>query len=371
MQSGNSVPLARFLLQSSTLPVFRPVPIQSPVMGRNSHFPLQSKIRSSQNLIVVIGSNLSSHAQESSRDFLCCGDLCRGLCTSSCVVVRHHAVSAASSLFFRMAAIKKKCTRLEQPKYCGHPLWIQSILRRDQFLEGFHQRKSVHTMQVGCFCGRSCHPAHLAIRVLPLQREIAGSLSHSVPFTFVFVPTASSRTGSGTSAFLSAIEAFPPIRSLSQRASLLWCAVAFLVLETTPFKSVVGALDTGYVSRLPCPSSPVWDLPWLPGARYHFPSTRHFVFLLSASPDLSQTPTLRLWIACSPAPLHCDLQTEFAFVSLNVISSLTSGLRSESSDCDRATQGRRGPKTPNSPHMCREAASPDALELACQLSSFQ
>ena len=64
----------------------------------------------------------------------------------------------------------------------------------------------------------------------PIQREIAGSLSHGVHFTFVFVPTSSSRIGSGASAFLSAIEVVSPIRSLSQRAGLLWCAVAFIPL---------------------------------------------------------------------------------------------------------------------------------------------
>ena len=166
-----------------------------------------------------------------------------------------------------------------------------------------------------------------------LQRETAGSLSHGVPFTFVFVPTSSTRIGWSTSAFLSAIEVFPPIRSLSQRAVLLRCAVAFLVLESTTFKSVVGALNTEYVSSRSRVSVSLSKFSRQSGTcrgcmETDITSLRQdiLIFLLSALPVLSQTSTLRLWIVCSSVSLHCGLQTEFTFVSLSVISSLTTGL---------------------------------------------
>ena len=105
------------------------------------------------------------------------------------------------------------------------------------------------------------------------------------------------------------------------------------------FKSMVGALSIEYVSSrcrvsVACRGCLGADIM----------SLRQDILvslLLSVSPVLSQTSPLRLWIAYSSVSPHYGLQAEFAFVSLSVISSLTSGLFSESNKCDRATRRRR------------------------------
>ena len=218
-------------------------------------------------------------------------------------------------------------------------------MRRDQFSEGFYKKKTrphdasglplllapdvrvtLHVSQFGSF------EKWVMTWCPPLHREIAGSLSHGVPFTFVFVPTSSSRIGSGTSAFLSAIEVFPPVRSLSQRAGL---SLVRHRLHGLGVKEVqIHGRRTEYricVVQMSC----VGCLPWDITSLLQDILVR---LLLSAWPVLSQTSTMRHWIACSPVSLHCGLQTEFASVSLTVISSLTSTSFSNSSDCDRATQ---------------------------------
>ena len=182
--------------------------------------------------------------------------------------------------------------------------------------------------------GRSCYPALFAIQVLrEMGDDMCALLSSVKPLAPSLMVTSSSRIGWSTSAFLSAIEVFPPIRSLSQRAVLLRCAVAFLVLESTTFKSVVGALNTEYVSSRSRLSVALSKFSRQSGTcrgcmETDITSLRQdiLIFLLSALPVLSQTSTLRLWIVCSSVSLHCGLQTEFTFVSLSVISSLTTGL---------------------------------------------
>ena len=193
--------------------------------------------------------------------------------------------------------------RLSQEEDCPHDVsGLPQLLARDV-------RATGHSSQFGSF------EKWVMTRCSHLQRETAGSLSHGVPFTFVFVPTSSTRIGWSTSAFLSAIEVFPPIRSLSQRAGLLRCAVAFLVLESTTSSVRCRLLGLG-----------VNDVqhPW------------------SALP-LSQI-NVRLGIVS--VSLHLRVQTEFTFVSLSVISSLTRGSCSENNECDRATQGRRVQRHP-------------------------
>ena len=98
--------------------------------------------------------------------------------------------------------------------------------------------------------------------------------------------------------------------------------------------------------------SPVWDLPWLPGRRYHFPSTRHFdlfaVGFANSFSDLNVAPwdcvqlcvsslwsSNRICIRVSQRDLFVDQWLLFGEQRLRQSNTWTSGA-----------------KTPNSPHIC-------------------